>query len=154
MRNAHFAPGVREAQHENALLRRKPRGARDERRIAVELDAGGMDRGLAVRRRHHRRVLAAHRAADRGARRLERRQPVRGVNFAHMEFMRRGFDQCDAVQGQADRLKNRAAADDDRVTNRAHALVERRLDGDLGADAAGIAHGDGYFRFNRRSSRG
>ena len=73
MRLAHAAvqgamgdPGVAEAQHhvDAALV-----GAglpRHERRMAVEFDAGLRDRGLVLRRRHHRIDLARHRGLHGG----------------------------------------------------------------------------------------
>lgn len=63
MRDAHLASLVFEAQHEDAVPGRQAGDARDERRVAVELDAGGVDRGFGVRRGHDRRELARERAA-------------------------------------------------------------------------------------------
>ena len=71
VRDAHLAARMRKAQHEDRVLRRDARGARDERRIAVELDPGGVDRALAVRRRDHRGVFAGQGALDRGARSIQ-----------------------------------------------------------------------------------
>src|SRR5439155_26636943 len=81
-----FASLVLEAKHQDAVLGRQTRDARDERRIAVELDPGRVDRALGVRRGDHRLELARERAAERGFRAVERRAPMRRGDFSDLQF--------------------------------------------------------------------
>src|ERR1051326_8353962 len=71
VRNAQLALAVAETEHENRVLRLQPAHARDERGIAVELDAGGMHRGLRVRRADHGGEAPFERGANRALRRGE-----------------------------------------------------------------------------------
>ena len=160
MRDAHLAARVLEAQHQDRFLGRQPQRARDERGIAVELDARGVDRGLAVRRGDHRAIVARRRAADRPLRRGDRGATVRRMDLADRELARPELEHVDIAQRQAAglrvRLDRRAAADHHRVAERAHLRVERRLQRHLRPDAAGIADRDRYFclLFNREFKRG
>jgi hypothetical protein len=54
------------------------------------------------------------------------------------------------------RLQDRAVADEHRLAYLPHAAIERGLEADLRADAAGIADGDRYFLLflNEESNRG
>ena len=72
VRDAQLAPGVREAEHQHALLRRQAAAARDKGGIAVEGEPGGMDGRFGMRRADHRVVVAGERPVDRRARRRER----------------------------------------------------------------------------------
>src|ERR1700741_2967163 len=75
-----------------------------------------------------------------------------GVDLASMDLSLFSFHE---ILRQAIQLQYVACANHDRLAHGPHPLVERGLDRDLGADAAGIAHRDGYFWFfNRRSRRG
>jgi len=129
---------------------------RDERRIAVEGDAGGVNRGLAVRRRHHRGVLAGKRAFDRGARRVERGAAVLGMDLADVELAPPDLDDANLFQRQALRLEHVPRSDDERLAQRADPGIERRLERDLRPDAAGVADRDRYFclLFNNAFRRG
>jgi hypothetical protein len=150
MRDAYFAPLVLEAQHQDAVFRRESRHPGDEGRVAVELEAGGVDRAFGVGRGHHRLILAGERAADGGFRRIEGRTPVGGIDHSDSQlpgFELLSLDQLDALERQAAplrvRLQDTAVPDYDRTTDRPHPRVERSLEADLRADPRRVAGGDG-----------
>ena len=162
VRNPDLAACVLEAQHQDAVLGRQAGGARDERRIAVELDAGGADRGLGVRCRHDRGELSGERAADRGLRRVERGAAMHRGNLADLQLPGvelLSVENRNVSQGQTAssrmRFQRAAIADDDRTADRPHFRVERRLERDLRADAARVAGGDrdarGHFQGSREA---
>src|SRR5216684_3126308 len=162
VRNANLAAFVLEAEHQDAVLGRQAGDARHERRIAVELDAGGVDRGLAVRRRDDRRELAGERAADRDLGRIERGAAMDRGNLADLQLpgvQLFSFENRNVSQGQTAnprmRLQRAAIADDDRPADRPHCGVERGLERDLRADAARVAGGDrdarGHFQGSREA---
>ena len=70
---------VAEAQHEKHVVVVHAGLARHEGRVAVERDAGGRDRGLVVRRRHHGVDLAGARRRDRARGARERGAAIRRV---------------------------------------------------------------------------
>src|SRR5256885_4319425 len=86
VRDAHLAAVVLEAQHQRAVLGRQSGDASDEGRIAVELDAGGADRGLVVRRADYRGDLALERRLDRGTRGIERGAAMRRRDLADAQL--------------------------------------------------------------------
>src|SRR5688500_684478 len=101
-----------------------------------------------MRRSDHRLVLAGKRALDRHPRRIERRAPVRRADLADAQLARLelfSVNDANAIQRNAARLERAAIANHHRIADRAHLLVQRRLDRDLGTDAARIAGGDGDF---------
>jgi hypothetical protein len=111
-----------------------------------------MDRSLAVGRGDHRRVFAGQGAFDRSARSVERSASMLRVDLTDRKkgvrtlFQKKGPD---PFYGKAAafrvRPQDRAVADEHRLAQRAHPAIERGLQADLGADAAGIADRDRYL---------
>src|SRR5207253_846317 len=124
MRDAHFPSRMLEAKHEHRFLRRQPADARDERRVAIELEPARVDRRFGVRRADHRIVFAGERALDGDGRRFERRAPVLGRHRA--DARRRLLDVADIELVERDAARrgvhgeHLAAADEHRVAERAH----------------------------------
>ena len=85
-RRVHDARGI-ETDHEERVLGRDSRAARDERGVAVEFDAGLLDGELGVRRGHHRRDFALERRFHCRACRAHRRAPMRRAHLADLEAL-------------------------------------------------------------------
>ena len=153
VRDAHLASLVLEAKHQDAVFRIEPRDFRDERRIAVELEARGVDRAFGVRRGYDRLVFSFQRATDRRLGGIERGAAVRRMDFSDFQvggIELPSFQDLDSLQGQTAasgmNLENPRIPDDHRTADREHPRVERRLERNFRSDAAGIAGGDGNRR--------
>ena len=101
MQGAMRDPRVAEAQHhvDAALV-----GAglpRDERRMAVELDAGLRDRGLVLRRGHHRIDVARHRGLDGGGAERDRGAAADGADDAEASEAVSGCGQASTIDLEA-----------------------------------------------------
>src|SRR5215813_13218953 len=143
--------------------------ARDERRIAVELDARERDRCLVLRRCNDRIHLARERELDRRAGEGERGAAARGgagTEVERGEVRLRAAEHVDAVVGPVGiggardyaqlggdgagggmPFKHAGVADHDRLAGVAHGGVKRSLETDLRSDARRIARGNGNSRF-------
>ena len=152
MRDANLALAVAEAEHEDAVLGREPAHAGDERRIAVEVDAGGMNRRLGVRRTDHGGEAPFERGPNRLLRRGERGAAVARRDAAELGQLLLHREQLEAFERQAAgarmQFQHCAIADQHRVADLAHGGVARRLERDLRADAGRVAGGDGERRLH------
>ena len=158
MRDANLPLAVAEAEHEDAVLGREPAHAGDERRIAVEVDAGGMNGRFGVRRTDHGGEAPFERGPNRLLRRGERGAAVARRDTAKLGQLLLHRQELDAFERQAAgarvQLQHRAIADQHRAAELEHGGVARRLERDLRADAGRVAGGDGHPRLHvSRSSR-
>ena len=148
-------PHVAEAQHHVDAVLVGAGLPRDERRMAVELDAGLRDRGLVLRRGHHRIDLARHRGLDRGGAERDRGAAADRADDAEAAAKRAsGCGQASDVDDLrsartsmparylAWRSSKAGVADQDRLAGRAHGGIERGLERDLRPDAGRIADGN------------
>ena len=141
-----------EADHEERIVHRHAGAARDERRIAVELDARCLDREFGLRRSDHRRDIPCHRGLDRRARRLHGGAAVRRANLADRERLVAEVIERDRLDVRRDPRRRRVRrdrariAEEHRPADARDALVERRLERDLRADAGRIADRDADAR--------
>ena len=142
---------VAEAQHHVDAAFVRPGLPRDERRMAVEFDAGLRDRGFVLRRRHHGIDVAVHRHLHRGRAKRNRRAACDRRGDAETERsgfgLRAGQDLDIGLEpaGLGVALQQRGIAHDHRIASRAHGGIKRGLETDLRADAGRIAHGDRDF---------
>src|SRR5262249_15285614 len=160
---------VAEAQHQVDVALVGAGRARDERRVAVELDAGKRDRRLVLRRGDDRVHLARAREFDRPAGEGERGAAARGAAGTEVErgeVRLRAAEHVDAAVGpvgiagpcdyaQLGRdgagggmpFEQVGVADHDRIAGVAPRGVRRSLEAGLRCHARRIARGNGNSRF-------
>ena len=134
------------AQHQRRFVGGQAAAARDERRIAVELDAGRVDRRFGVRRADHRFILAGKRGLDRRGSRFQRRDAV--LRRDRADARRRLLQVLDIeiverdAAGRGMDEQRFAAADQHRLAERQHLGIARGLERDLRPNAGRIADGE------------
>jgi hypothetical protein len=161
MRDAH----VVEADHQIDVVDRRSRFTRHERGIAVEGDAGSLDRAFGLRRRHHGLDVAGERSLDRAAGAAQRGAAVGGIDLAEYHRHVRavaGIEQVDravrpvGIAGFADDVQlrretsgfrmqfhRRRVAHQQGPAQGAHPRVECGLERDFRADPGGVSGGNG-----------
>src|SRR6266849_3231965 len=172
--DAHFGPVTVEAEHEKHVLGWNAGAARDEGRIAVELDSRELDRAFGLWRSDHCVDLACERGVDRRLRGAERGFAVRCRDRADVQLA--GLELPTLDQGQRAvapgrirgarhaaeirfetagfgmRLERAAVAEEQRPADFSHLEVQRGLERDLGADSRRVAGGDGDSRQRHQSA--